>query len=379
MKKIVFLLSYIPAPLTWKRIYVLREKWDVGYVCWNKNSGLYQDKNEKNGYVIHIPASPTEPTKRVRETCIFAMRALRQLKKLKPDCIYTGNLDMLLIAWIYSLFYKCRIIYEIADVHNLLMEKQSKLPFKVLQGGMYHLEKFCSKKVDLLVLTSEKFYDCYYSRMIPRDRVFIFHNVPSPEAFRHYKKVMHSRFTVGFIGVIRFVPQLKMLVDAAGKTSVSVMFAGGGLDSREEQEIKDYCKGKEYVHFRGPYHYDEEISGLYQMCDCIYSVYDTSLKDIRVALPNKLYESVLCEVPIIVAKGTYLERIVKKWNVGVSVSATDGSELAEALKRLKTDCDFYNSLVQSCRDNRSRIDLGVYNSGLTKRVEQIMTQIGVQT
>ncbi len=374
MKKIVFLLSYIPAPLTWKRIHILRKKWDVGYVCWNKNSGLYQDKNEKNGYVIQIPASPTEPTKRVWETCLFAVKALSKLKELKPDCIYTGNLDMLFIVWLYSLFHKCHIVYEIADVHNLLMEKQSRLHLKILQTVLYHLEKLCCKKVDLLVLTSEKFYDCYYARMIPKNRVFIFHNVPSPEPFRAYKKVTHPQFTVGFIGVIRFVPQLKMLVDAAGKAGVSVMFAGGGLDSREEQEIRDYCMGKTYVNFMGAYHYDEEIAGLYQMCDCIYSVYDTSLKDIRIALPNKLYESILCGLPIIVARGTYLERVVKKWNVGVSVSSTDERELTEALRRLKMDCDFYNSLVESCRKKRSRITLSTYNAGLTKRVERIMDQ-----
>ena len=90
--------------------------------------------------------------------------------------------------------------------------------------------------------------------------------------------------------------------------------------------------------------------------DCVFAVYDADNPNVRIALPNKLYESILCELPIIVAKGTYLEELVKEWGVGVSVSHKDVNELAEALKMLMNNQELYGQIVDGCQRQKNGID-----------------------
>lgn len=74
------------------------------------------------------------------------------------------------------------------------------------------------------------------------------------------------------------------------------------------------------------------------------------MNNVKVALPNKLYESILCELPIIVAKGTYLSELVEKMGVGVSVSHKDKNELKNVLTKLANDKSYYQSMVESCKN-----------------------------
>ena len=105
------------------------------------------------------------------------------------------------------------------------------------------------------------------------------------------------------------------------------------------------------------YDYEKEIALLYGKVDCVYSVYDADNPNVKIALPNKLYESIICELPIIVAKDTYLSELVQKWNVGVSVSHTDTIELIEVLKKYKNDKKYYGKYVEGCQNIKKYMDM----------------------
>ena len=84
------------------------------------------------------------------------------------------------------------------------------------------------------------------------------------------------------------------------------------------------------------------------MVDCVYAVYDADNPNVRIALPNKLYESILCELPIIVAKQTYLAELVKEWGVGISVNHKEVKELVEAIACLKNNREVYEEIRNAC-------------------------------
>ena len=53
-------------------------------------------------------------------------------------------------------------------------------------------------------------------------------NIPDEEPLKNYFKKKNGMFTVGFIGGIRYLKQMKMLVDAAEIVGCNVLFAGAG-------------------------------------------------------------------------------------------------------------------------------------------------------
>ena len=163
---------------------------------------------------------------------------------------------------------------------------------------------------------------------------------------------------------------MKMLIDASERCGINILFAGASLDN----EIEEIIKSKKNIKYFGKYDYNSEIAKLYGQVDCIYSVYDADMNNVKVALPNKLYESILCELPIIVAKGTYLAVLVEKMGVGIAVSHKDERELEQVIRRLSTDKKYYDSFVRACRVHKKDVAIEPYNERLKLMVDEIMSK-----
>lgn len=371
MKRLCFLISHKPDNRYIKRINILKGKYDLRVIFWNKNA--YNVKPSIDGAIINevqIPANQTNPLKRIPELIRFIRTSYNRLIECNPDAIYVGNLDMLYIAYKYkyNINVNVKIIYEIADLHRLIVDKQygAKLALSKL---LKCIEKKYCENIDLLVLTSMKFYDVYYKNFIDKSKVVFMPNMPEENTFKKYKKVYHKDFTVGFIGWIRYKKQLHMLIDAAKKAGVKVLFAG---EDGEGDKFKRECEKYSHITYIGPFDYEKQICQMYQMVDCIYAVYDADMANVRVALPNKLYEAMMCEVPIIVAKNTYLSELVTEMGIGAMVDHKDNTELISELIKESTDKRYYNNYCKNCKINKQSVSLKVYNTFLLDSLEKIM-------
>ncbi len=194
-----------------------------------------------------------------------------------------------------------------------------------------------TSKISRLILTSPYFWEEYFSDFIDKDKYLFLPNAPYKKLFKEYKGKGNDKFTIGFIGSVRYLDQLKILVDAVDEIEkdINVFIAGSGPGY---QEMLEYSRGKEFVELYGPYNYEREIVSLYKKVDLMYSVYDASLKNVKIALPNRLYESIVCETPIVGANGTELGKFIKEKEIGFIVDSRNKEELKEELlKLLKKD------------------------------------------
>lgn len=364
---IVFLLTHVPDPRMNKRIRMAKCFGEVIVICVRRASQdiwepYYKDVIHE---IINVDLPPARQiVKRIIASRTYKKEAFVFLQKYKPDMIYTEGLDSLGIVLKYKKKTQCRIIYEVADLRESFIEIPRSFTARVISFIIRRQEKKLFACVDNLVVTSEKFYDMHYSRLISKDRMIFMPNVPEQECFESYVKKDNGVFTVGFIGGIRYLKQMKMLVDAAECVGCNVLFAGAGGTSDDYKQIMEYCKDKNNVTFTGKYNYNKDIARLYGMVDCVYAVYDADNPNVKIALPNKLYEAVLCQLPIIVAKNTYLSQIVENWGVGISVNHNDMDDLVCGLKKLMNDVGFYASLTSACQTKKYEISNERYNAGL---------------
>ena len=365
--KVCFLLTHIPDPRMNKRIEVFKKCSEVNVICVKRNSqDIWKPVQNVKHIIIEIDLpSAKHIIKRYFMSKEFQRKALDRLIDLKPDLIYSESLDTLLIAKKYRKKNKVKIIYEVADLRESYIIKPKNPINRIVAETILNEEKKAFTVVDSLVVTSPKFYTYHYKRLIEKENTLYIPNIPDIEIFKSYKKKTEGQFTIGFIGGIRYLKQMKMLVDAAKEAGCKVLFAGAGGTANDYSEIKAYCEDQDHVEFTGRYDYNTQIANLYGSVDCVYAVYDADNPNVRIALPNKLYESVICELPIIVAKETYLEELVKKWGVGVSVSHKDTKELTKVLERLSTDSDYYESIVCKCIKEKNNLQV------MAKRINRL--------
>ena len=228
---------------------------------------------------------------------------------------------------------------EVLAIERVLAYNDSRQIIKIIiKKLLWNLEKILSKYVDYILVTSPKFYEEYYKDFYLKKQVVFVPNAPDYDCFADYR-THEGKFTIGFVGSVRYPKQMMNLIDVSENLNINVLIAGDGVD---EKLLREYAKDKKNVFFWGKYDYKTEISSIYSSIDCIYSLYDTSIKNVRVALPNKLYEGAWCGIPFIVSKGVYLAELVEQYQLGYAVEDGNKGQLLECIKKIKSESkDFY--------------------------------------
>lgn len=349
---VCFLLTHVPNPRMNKRIEVFKNIASTKVICTRRASQNIWEPSQDVEHIIFDIDLPSAKhiVKRYAVSQGFQKKALNKLEEIKPNIIYAEGLDSLIIAGKYKKDHNVKVLFEVADLRENYIVRPKKLANRIITDALLRKEKKAFKNVDYLVVTSPKFYDMHYKDLISKERMLFIPNAPDAEIFKNYKKKEGGTFTVGFIGGIRYLKQMKMLVDVANEVGFDVLFAGAEGTSSEYDEIRKYCEGRKNITFTGRYNYDTEIAGLYGKVDCVFSVYDADNLNVRIALPNKLYESIICELPIIVAKGTYVSELVEQYGVGVAVSHVDKNDLEQVMRRMKDDLDYRLMFAKKCKE-----------------------------
>ena len=375
-KRLVSLVPHLPEPIVYKRVEAEKEAFDLHLVYWDWGMENLVPK-KVDGYEEHRIeiAARRDPLHRLIPYVRFLLRALALLLQLRPDVIHCCGLDALFAAALKNkidMHGKSRILYEVADLHALQITPQESIARRLLQRTIIRAEESCCKQVDILVTTSEKYYDTYYHRYILAEKHFDFPNVPDLSALRAYRPKDHTKdFTVGYIGGVRYKKSLRNLVTAAESCGIGLMMAGFEVGSAE---IESLCRAYEKGEWVGRFDYNTQIATLYERCDVIYSVYDPEDENTKLALPNKLYESIYCGLPILAASGTFLGELVTQWGVGVAVSPDTPDETATVLAALQADADYYQTFVQHCASRRPMLNLDKYNALLLDHLNSLFCE-----
>ena len=347
----------MPNPRFLKRIKCIKTISDVMLICAKRRQSSLWDSNRCDDIICNIIETemPTRNHLLKRYFCYkgFKNKAIESLKEYDPDAIYIEGIDCLLIASEYRRKYKdTKIYYEIGDLAFEYQGTGGPLIRKAINYIMSEIEVRCLGDIHKLIVTSPMFYMTRYRKYLSKERCIYIPNFPDISFFECYEHKSSGRFSIAFIGAIRFLDQMKMLIDATEGVDIDVYFIGGSHEEDILKELKEYAAERTNVFFLGKYNYNQDIARLYGMVDCVYSVYDVRNLNVRIALPNKLYESIICGLPILVAKNTYLGKLVRRWGVGIAVPHDEVGTLRDALIKLKSDSEFYASIVRGCAKKR---------------------------
>ena len=104
-------------------------------------------------------------------------------------------------------------------------------------------------------------------------------------------------------------------------------FYGNGPD---EKKLEKYIQKKEYtnIYFYGRYNY-ENISEIYNSIDLIWAVYPNKDFNVKYAISNKFFESLLYEKPCFFSEKTDLGGLVEKNKIGFTIDPYNPSKFFE--------------------------------------------------
>ena len=265
-----------------------------------------------------------------------AVMTIRSQLRNKTRCVfYAFGFDCLLLAWICGIK---RGFYEVGDIRN---EKKG--------GGLLaSIERIFEKKVLGLVLTSRFFYEAFYQNqtILSSEKIFIVENKLNcalagkrPD----FPKQIHNKITIGFIGLLRYKRPIEMLIQFVKERSQYFeveCFGDGPYRSVVETNVCD-C-----VRYHGSFKNPDHLATIYREVDVNYSVYEYTSVNVRLAIPNKLFESAFFGVPILSGYSTALSKWADDWGIGKAIRLDSMEHFSDDMATVKKE--WIETASQNC-------------------------------
>lgn len=319
--KILFLRSNPadPDPRVEKEVKsLLKQGHEINIFCWNRSKKSRITKHARvfgdqviSVYTVGVPATFGGGIKKnLLPLFKFELKMFLWIRKniSSYDAIHACDFDTAYIAYLATKRTKVKLIYDIFDyyvdsfsVPTFLKNIIEKLDINVINNS------------DATIICSEDRVE-QIKKSTPKKLVIV-HNSPPDLAFDR-KNFSSNIKKVVYIGVLGPGRMILELADFISKTeNLEFHVAGFGI---LEDNIKEMAEKANNIFYYGKIEYQDALS-LASNCDIIPAIYDPKVKNHRYAAPNKFYESLMLQKPIIMAKGTGMSNIVEKNNLGILI------------------------------------------------------------
>lgn len=248
------------------------------------------------------------------------------------DCVY--YLIGPDVAMIFTLICKKRYIYEEPDlVHTYINNR-------CIRNILERIDKRIIRKSILSVFRSEGFPIYHFGDNIPDNCTVITNRLNKdiqrfPLVEKKEMDIKHLR--IGFVGGIRF-KSIKNFAQVFCKNFPKSEFHFYGiLDTEKEKQLFKPLEKYENCYFHGSFKNPDDMPSIYSSIDFLLSTYDVEFENVRYAEPNKIYEAIYFETPIIVSKGTFLGDKVTRLGIGYVVNPLNEKEITSFINGLTID------------------------------------------
>lgn len=346
-KNFLFFLSHQPNPRFVKQINFLSKYFNVSLVFFHRNSLMnINDSINKDIDVVNLGVIPnlSSPFKRVLKYITTFEELKKRSEKDTFDFVLVNNIDVLLLFVLSNLLKKNqkkrKLIVEISDLREYVFKKSitSKL-LKIVEKKIY------LRYVDKLIVTSEKYYTYHFKKFFKKE-IFVLENKLIEDEIKKdisQKKEEKGVVKIGIVGLLlRKKEYIELFETYKGKRDYEIVIYGTG---EFKDLIKAYSNKYKNIKYFGPYNTFNDSHRIYNSIDILYLVYDTNevINNNSLALPNKLYESMYYQVPILCSKNTYLEELVTELNIGVAINYKNEGELEYGINELVRNKDVIKS------------------------------------
>ena len=259
----------------------------------------------------------------------------------KFDAIHAFDLDTGLVAKKIAKSYNKHLVYHIADFY---VDSRAKIPgpLKFIIRSMEY--SIINYEDNTIICTEERKDQIAGAR--PR-KLTVVHNTPSIDfdvsSYIDQSMDPDHKLTLAYIGVLskrRFIDQA---VDCMMGMKDSQMILAGGGDLVDF--VKERAEKTDNIKYKGKVDYEDTFD-IYSKSDLMFAVYNPQIMNHKYSAANKIYEAMLLKKPIIVARGTSMDKIVERYDIGFVIDY-DKNEFRDLLYKLEKDRSIIDKKVEN--------------------------------
>lgn len=290
-------------------------------------------KNAPKGMLVHIVGELSSDSSYISRIGIL-LRGVQKVLDFHRDeeCIfYLFRND---IAQVFTSLSRRPYIFEEADMTHLNLNN------RLLRYLMEWNVKRIIKNSILSVFRSEGFLLYHFGSKRP-DNVYVIPNRLHPDVMDlpevKKKELNNNCISFGFVGVIRYDTILSFTNTVLSHFPQHEFHFFGNYPSKKMENRFEQLKQYSNCHFHGVFKSPEDLPDIYSKIDVLLSTYDVSAINPRYAEPNKLYEAIYFDTPIIVSSNSFLSDKVRNLGIGYDVDARNEDSVISLVERITPD------------------------------------------
>lgn len=333
MKRVIIIRSngIAPDPRVEKMMQFLSgKKVEVTVYGWDRQNNLPQKELRYGGKIIRFAGWSEKGRKWVHRLNMirwFGFLFWRALTK-PYDVIHACDFETFFPSYLAVRLRGKRIVYDIFDYYaDIIIGVPMWLRERVMKIDMSMMPK-----ADLLIIADKVRYE-----QVKGDRVKniqIFYNTP-PDLLPSFKKRAFdkpNRFRVVYLGLIdNRKRDLRFIIDAFKEIpQAELVIFGGGKDRKT---IEAYADSLDNVSVNDKIGFTDALFEEYKG-NAILAVYDPAIPNNVLASPNKLFEAMMLERPIMMNKEVKNASYIYDYNCGITFDFDNKDSFKSALQHL---------------------------------------------
>ena len=269
----------------------------------------------------------------------------------RASIFFAEDIYTLPFVVIFGKLKRVKIFYDSRELFGYLAGLKKR---KFVQSFWKTVEKLFIKHADHIITTGSMDSDVL-KEMYGVTNTVVLRNVPhfykpaQQTDLRNQLGISKDKKILLYQGVILKGRGIEKIFDILPDMSEFVfVLIGGGEFENYYKNLAVERKIINRVFFIGKFN-QEDLPKLTPSADVGIVLIENISRSYYYALPNKLFEYIMAEVPVVVSNLPQMKEIVHKYNVGFAVDPDNKDELIAALKKLTSDEVLYNKFKQNCK------------------------------
>ena len=261
----------------------------------------------------------------------YNIRLFIFLLYIKPNILWSNDLDTLPANYLYSKIKKSKLIFDsheyFTEVPELINRSFSRKFWKVLERLMVPNLKHVLTVSQSIVNLFEKEY---------KIKVSLLRNVPSlkKQTAEVEMIVTEGKKIIIYQGAINVNRGIEQMIEAMLHLSNHVLYIAGTGDISQEIEsliTKLNLQNKVKLLGRIPL---EKLHGYTQQADLGLSLEEDAGLNYRFALPNKLFDYIHAEIPVLVSNLPEMKNLVTQYQLGEIIEHHNPKHIATKIEAM---------------------------------------------
>ena len=245
----------------------------------------------------------------------------------KSDFLLSNDLDTLLANFIVSKIKNIRLIYDSHELFTDLPELQGRPIRKFIWSC---LESFCLRRINFSYTVSNSIANYY--RVKYGVQMSVICNFPITQNFQNVT-TNNKKNIIIYQGAVNKDRGIELMIEAMRYVDAQLYVVGDGDLLCEMQEYTAKLKLKKKVFFKGKVDF-ENLFEITKNANLGLSFEDDTCLSYRYSLPNKIFDYINAEIPVLLSNLPEFRGVIDSYNVGQILDSRDALSVARQINTL---------------------------------------------